>query len=271
MFRSSYHTHNLFCDGTATIEEVVLAAIAAGLGEIGISSHAPLPWPVEWIMPRERLDAYLAEVRDLRGRYADRIAVLLGAEIDYIPDAGVIAFQRDQVLPAGFDYLIGSVHFLGGDDPPRAFDSTPEGFDAILRQSYGGDIRAMVAEYYLRVGEMMRLPGIRIVGHLDLIKRWNADHRYFQGDEPWYLEAAEGALRAIAAAGRMVELNTAAWRRGFDEPYPAPRLLARCRDLDIPIVVNADAHAPSEVTRDFDRAHALLAELGITASLLPPA
>ncbi len=271
MFRSSYHTHNLFCDGQATIEEVVLAAIAAGLEEIGISSHAPLPWPVEWIMPRERLDAYLTEVRDLRRRYADRIVVLLGAEIDYIPDSGVIAFQRDQVLPAAFDYLIGSVHFLGNDDPPRAFDSTPEGFDAILQQSYGGDIRAMVGEYYSRVGDMTRLPGIRMVGHLDLIKRWNADHRYFQGDETWYLEAAEAALHAIATAGNMVELNTAAWRRGFDEPYPAPRLLAHCRDLDIPIVVSADAHAPSEVTRDFDRAHALLAELGITASLLTPA
>ncbi len=261
--RSSYHTHSYYCDGECEIAEMIEAAIDAGLTEVGISSHAPLPFETGWTMDPERLTSYVAEIRKLQQRYHDRIRVLLSAEIDFIPNENVVRYQEESLFPQGFDYFVGSVHFLGERNPPRSYDDDEEGFALILREEYGGDMSAMAADYYRRMQGVLTIPGVRIVGHLDRIKRWNADHAYFTGEESWYREAVEETLRAIAASGHIVELNTSAWRRGFDEPYPSVAILGRIRDLGIPVTVNSDAHTPAEVDADFDRAAALLSELGI--------
>ena len=261
--RTSYHTHSRYCDGHGEIAEVIEEAIAAGLEAVGISSHAPLPFSTEWNMPLERLAGYVAEVRGLQTRYADQIRVLLGSEIDYIPGDEVAEFQRREVHPLGFDYYVGSVHFLGSGSPPRSFDGTEADFRAILRDGYGDDISRMVADYYRRLPGVLTIPGVRVVGHFDVIKRWNAGQKYFRGDEPWYLDAVEGALQPIAASGQIVELNTAGWRKGLGEPYPSPAILARCRELGIPITVNSDSHTPAEVAAGFRQAAELLAGLGI--------
>jgi histidinol-phosphatase (PHP family) len=261
---TSYHTHSHYCDGAGEIAEMIEAALAAGLREIGVSSHAPLPFATEWTMPPERLADYAAEVHELQRRYAERIVVRFGAEIDYIPSAEVVAYQQQAIYPLGFDYFVGSVHFLGRRYPPGDFDGSDDEFREILENDYAGDIQEMVSDYYQRMSQVPTIPGVKIIGHLDRIKRWNGDHRYFSGDEPWYREAVEQALQALAASGTIVELNTSGWRKGPLEPYPAPWILARCRDLGIPITVNSDAHSPSEVDAGFARAYALLAELGIT-------
>lgn len=266
--RVSYHTHNEYCDGAGTIEEVVQAAIAAGLTQVGISSHAPLPFETEWTMPADRLAGYVRAVRDLKGRYQDQITILLGAEIDFIPDPRVNAFQEEHVLPLGFDYFVGSVHFLGGGYPPRTFDGSENECHEILRTDYHGNIEAMVVDYYSRIRRMLHLPGVAIVGHLDLIKQWNANHTDFSGNEPWYRRAVDETLTAIAASGAIVELNTAGWLKGLGEPYPAPWILGQCRDLGIPIVVNSDSHTPTEVTRGFDEGESCLADLGIVPATL---
>lgn len=266
--RTSYHTHNEYCDGEGTIEEIVQAAIDANLAQVGISSHAPLPFDTDWTMPAARLPGYVREVRDVQGRYRDRITILLGAEIDYIPDPRINAFQERYVIPLGFDYFVGSVHFLGGGFPPRTLDGTEDEYRQLLHDDYHGEIEAMVSDYYSRVRRMLRLPGIRIVGHLDLIKRWNADHRYFRGDERWYRQAVEETLEAIVACGKIVELNTAGWHKGLGEPYPAPWILERCRDRNIPILVNSDSHTPGDVTRGFPEALSCLSALGIQPTAL---
>lgn len=260
---SSYHTHSHYCDGEGEIEEVIQAALDAGLTQIGISSHAPLPFSTEWNMPHSQLAEYVRDVRDLQRQYADRIAVLLGLELDFIPDKQVTDFQETQIFPLDFDYFVGSVHFLGSGYPPRSFDGTEDSFRQILREDYGNDIEAMTGDYYDRIRRMLAMPRLRIVGHLDRIKRWNAGRTYFRGDEPRYMATVEETLAAIAVSGHIVELNTGGWRKGPGSPYPEPWILARCRDLGIPITVNSDAHTPDQVTWGFDRAADCLAELGI--------
>ncbi len=263
LIRSSYHTHSHYCDGEGEVVEVIQAAIAAGLTEVGISSHAPLPFETGWTMPGERLSSYVAEVSELQARYRDRITVLMALEIDLIPNAEVERYQQEALFPLGFDYFVGSVHFLGERNSPRSFDDTEEGFRAILDEEYGGEIAAMTADYYARMRLVLGIPGVKIVGHLDRIKRWNAGHTYFSGDEPWYVAAVEETLQAIAVSGHIVELNTSGMRRDLGEPYPSPAILHRIRDLGIPVTVNSDSHIPTDVDAGFAEAAELLGEIGI--------
>jgi len=118
-------------------------------------------------------------------------------------------------------------------------------------------------DYYARVMQVLSVPGVAIVGHFDLLERWNADGRYFRGDEPWYRAAVEDALVAVARSGLLLELNTAGWRKGLHDCYPARWILERCAALGIPIIVNSDAHEPGQITWEFERAERHLASLEI--------
>jgi len=260
---ATLHTHNTYCDGKSSIEDMVRAAIDAGLTTIGISSHAPLPFQTDWTMKPERLGEYLEEVRQLASKYAGRIRVLAALEGDFIPDERVLGFHAERIVPLGFDYFIGSVHFLGDDYPPQSFDGNEEEFRHLLDHSYRGDVRAMVEEYYARVERMAEAAQVRIVGHIDRIKRWNASDRYFREDASWYVDAVARTLDTIERVGEIVELNTSGWRNGLADPYPSPWILALCRDKGIPVIVTADAHRTDEVTWGFDRAARILEDLGI--------
>lgn len=263
LITGSFHTHSRYCDGEGSIEEVVEAAIDAGLADVGISSHAPLPFATDWNMPLSLLGDYAVEVRRLRHKYRDRIAVWLGAELDYIPGDEVGDFQRDNILSVPFDYFVGSVHFLGSDWPPRSFDGTRAVFEQILHEEYGGDIRLMVEDYYSRVCMLPGLSRVKIVGHLDVIKRWNAESSFFTEKEPWYTDCVESTLEVMARSDVVVELNTAGWLKGLGAPYPSPWILERCRDLHIPVTVSADAHTPQNVVWGFQRAEELLKSMNI--------
>src|SRR5690348_16575702 len=112
----------------------------------------------------------------------------------------------------------------------------------------------MIEDYYARIRQMLDLPRLAIVGHLDRIKLWNADGRYFREDEPWYVDAVERTLGAIASRGITVELNTRGWYKGLPDAQSYPWILERCAEMGIPITVSSDAHRPEDVTWGFDRA-----------------
>jgi histidinol-phosphatase (PHP family) len=259
----SFHTHSRFCDGEGHLEDFVRAALQASVTDLGFSSHAPLPFETGWNMPLDRLSEYVGEVRRLQSAYRDGINLYLGAELDYIPLQTVTSFQQKEISSVGFDYFVGSVHFLGGGDPPASFDGTEQEFARILRDWYGSDIREMTADYYRRIGRVGNIAGVKIVGHFDVIKRWNAGGTYFRGDESWYLSQVESALDELTDSGVAVELNTAGWRKGLGEPYPSPRILELCQERGMPITASSDAHSPDQVNWGYDRALDLLRSLQI--------
>lgn len=269
MLPANYHTHNRWCDGEGEIEAVVRAALDAGLRQVGISSHAPVPFATTYALPLDRLRDYRAEVLRVRAAYAGRIEVLAGLELDAIP--ALRDFNRDRVLAAGFDYAIGSIHYLDADDDGRPWplDLTERRFAALLAARYAGDIRRLVEGYYALNAALATYPGVAVVGHLDRgAKLWNAGDRYFAEDAPWYRAAVEGALRALAASGTIVELSTAGWRKGLGAPYPSPWIVRRCRDLGVRLTVTTDAHHPDQIAYGADRALALLRETGHRALAL---
>jgi histidinol-phosphatase (PHP family) len=263
---TNYHTHSRYCDGEGEIRAYIDAAIAAGLNSYGVSSHAPLPVPMRdpWMMRLDDLPVYCAEVRALRAEYRDRLPIFLALELDYVP--GLEGFCRERIFPHGFDYFVSSVHFVGTDGAgmPWEIDESAARFASGLAGGWGGDVRRAFEHYYALQRAMVGTPGVAIVGHMDKMKMWNFGDRYFRESDSWYIAAIEETLRAFKAGGLIVELNTSGLRKAINALFPSPWVLARCRDLDIPITVTADTHHPDDVAAGFTDAAAILRDLGIT-------
>jgi histidinol-phosphatase (PHP family) len=216
-------------------------------------------------MRAEDLPAYCGEVRHLREANRGRLRVHLSLEFDYIPERLPALWAL--IAPFTFDYLIGSVHFVGLDaaGAPWPYDLTRRGFERGLSTLYDNNIRRLVGAYYERVRSLAAWGRSAIVGHIDRIKMWNRNSEYFSEDEDWYRREVSATLKACARTGVIVEFNTTGWRHAARSPYPSPWVLRRCLKMDIPIVVTTDAHTPSRVTESHDRAEALLREVGCSS------
>jgi histidinol-phosphatase (PHP family) len=159
-------------------------------------------------MPSDQLPAHVEEVGHLADLHRDEINVLLAAEVDFIPSPEIRAFQDEVVFSQPLDYVVGSVHVLGNANHLLSFNGLESRSREILHEEYDSDIRAMVEDYFARVRMFLVMPKVRIIGHLDLIKRWNNDGVYFHEDDNVYRTAVDKTLDEITAAGHVVELNT---------------------------------------------------------------
>ena len=237
------HNHTPLCNhAEGSVDEYVKAAIDKGIDIFGFADHAPMDFDEKYRMGFDQMAAYEAEVREAAARYADRIALRLGYEVDFLP-----GHMDERVLNAEVDYLIGSVHFIdewGFDNPEFIGKYEDADLDTIWR------------EYFEAVEAMARSGLFDIAGHLDLIKVFNyrpdADIR----------SLAEGSLDAIAAAEMTMELNAAGWRKPVGEAYPSLDLLRMAHDRGIPITFASDAHKPAQVGYKMNELHALAREAG---------
>jgi len=247
-----YHVHTRFSDGEGEPAQFVERALALGLPEIGFADHlAPsvLGAGGDWSIGHECLDEYVGAVREAAARYP-QIAVLLGAEVDYVPGAEDELAGLLGAYP--FDYVIGAVHYVDG----FSFDDAPNRDDRRW-----ADGAALYERYYERLGRAASTGLFDILAHIDYIALWG---HALRAD----LSAAEDeALRAIAAAGAAVEINTTGALDPAGRMYPAPGLLERAQRLGIPLVLGSDAHEVDQVGWSFDEGVALAKRAGYSSSL----
>lgn len=259
-FSCSVHTHSTLCDGKNTLAEMAAAAYAAGVQYFGASghSHTPMPEDEGQVLPAD-MTAYRAEVLRLREAYAGRMEVLLGVELDNCAD----------VSPEGFDYWIGSAHRLRGPDGRYyVVDWTAEALAACRDNVFGGDGLAMAERYY---DEVRRMAAMRptILGHIDLITKFNGEGGFFDEGAPRYRRAALSALQAADPSATLLEVNTGAMSRGYrTTPYPARFLLEAWREMGGQIILTADAHSAAHLTFGYNQAARLAREAGFERAAL---
>ncbi len=272
MTRYNFHTHSHYDDGSQSLEDMVKGAIDAGLSAIGFSGHSPLPFENEWSISKKDYPEYLAEGRRLKEVYKHLIDVYLGLEIDYIPgySDNFRAFMED----GGLDYCIGSVHLVMKPGSKRRediwfIDGPREGYLEGIDRIFGGDARMAVEAYYGQLEEMVATQRPGIIGHLDKVNMHNREE-VFDSSAPWYLNAVEGLLAAIARYGGIVEVNTRGIYTGKSpDSYPEARVLKQCLKRNIPVMVSTDAHHPEQLLSQFDEGVRLIGELGYTKMTTP--
>lgn len=250
--KTNYHMHTTWCDGKDTPEEMVRAALAKGFDAIGFSSHALLPGGDPGTLSPATAPHYVAEIRALAAAYADRIKILCGIEADYIPGEAVP--DRADYAALGLDYLIGSIHYVVKDGVRLPVDHTPELLTAGVARLYGGDVRAFLHDYFAQEREMVARFDFDVVGHPDLVRKFNGVLRYFDEEADWYRDELRQTADAIAASGKRVEVNTGAISRGWmDDAYPSATFRALLRERGVAFILSSDAHAAAAIDCAFDR------------------
>ncbi len=234
--KTNFHTHCTFCDGAATAEEMALSAMEKGFSSLGFSSHSDMV---------KDLSAYKAEISRLAEKYKGKLRILCGIEAEY--DSG---FERGDL-----DYVIGSTHYLTAPDKVRfAFDCSPKSLADGIRDHFGGDSIAFVKAYFAQEREMIASYDCDIIGHIDIVRKFNAKHPYFDEAASWYREELVKTADAAAVSGKIVEVNTGAISRGWlDDAYPSPEMRALLRERGVRFILSSDSHAPETLDCAFGR------------------
>ena len=252
---TNYHSHCLYCDGRANMEDFIRFAISEGFSSYGISSHAPLPFSTAWTM-----DDYLSEFARLKEKYADKIELAIGLEIDYLNEESHPAIPRFQELP--LDYRIGSVHMLYSPQGKVVDIDTPADiFRQLIDAHFEGDLDYVVHLYYKNLLRMVELGGFDILGHADKMHYNASCYRPGLLDEPWYDALVRDYFAEIARHGYIVEINTKSYH-DLGTFYPNERYFPLLKELGIRVQVNSDAHYPERINNSRAEALAALKKVG---------
>jgi histidinol-phosphatase (PHP family) len=232
------------------VDRYLAAASEHGIDDLGVSEHI---YRFSEALEVWRHPYWQEQAGDDLGEYCDFVAstpLKLGIEADFVRGA---EDKLDQVLTGRpFDYVVGSVHFLGEDG---AVDDTR--YDIWSRE---GDPSKLWKRYFEWVAGAARSGLFDIPAHPDLIKIWGEGRPSPDRDPRFYYEPA---IEAIAESGVAVEISTAGLRKPVGELYPSRAFAELCVEAGADFALSSDAHAPDQVGYGYDQALEFLAGLGI--------
>jgi histidinol-phosphatase (PHP family) len=231
------------------VDRYLAAAAAAGVEELGVSEHvyrfrqALDIWrhPLWESNAHDDLDAYCEFVRGT--------SLKLGVECDFVP--GTEERTREMLQARDFDYVVGSVHFVGEDAVDHPGWDVWEG---------SGDPDEVWRRYFEALAECARSGLFDILAHPDLVKVWGGARPLPERDLRHFYEPA---VAAIAESGIAVEVSTAGLRKPVGELYPARGFAEMCVEAGAPFALSSDAHLPEQVGFAYDRAVDFLESLGV--------
>ena len=219
------HTHTLYCDGKNSAEDMILSAISKGLKSIGFSGHSPIPIQNGYCMSFDDLPKYIDEINSLKTKYSNKIEVFLGLESECL-------YPTD-LTP--FDYTISSVHAIMKDDEILEVDFKKDNIIDDVTRRYNGDFYEYIKEYYMLVIEASKRGDI--LGHFDLVSKYNVLNDLFDEKSNKYLDIANSALLECIKNDTIIEINSGAISRGYmDRFYPAPYFLDLMRQNNSKII-----------------------------------
>lgn len=247
MIKRDLHIHTVHSDGVNTPEEMVKSALERGFTALGFSDHAYVETQ-DYCMKPGGAPAYRAEILALKEKYRGKIDILCGIEQD------IYSTEPTD----GYDYVIGSVHEIHRCGQVLDIDYTLP----IFEQSIGvyGDAYALAEAYFSLVA---KLPPCDIIGHLDILTKFQQQKPLFDEAHPRYRDAAAGAVRALLPMGAPFEVNVGAMNRGIrTTPYPTPWLLQYIREQGGEVTLSGDCHDAESIGRNFDTALAVIRAAG---------
>lgn len=252
---SNLHTHSVYSDGKHTPTEIIEQAIAQNMTAIGISDHSYTFFDTRYCLAKEKNEEYINELRALKTKYASKIDVLVGIELDGFSTG----YNKND-----FDYVIGSCHYVNFGGDYRSVDSSLEGLVDSINTYCGGDALRFAKLYFDTYSSALDAMRPDILGHIDLVAKLGVVNE----DSPEYRKMALETLVDALSHTNIIEMNTGAISRGYRKiPYPAPFLLKEIKNRGAKIILSSDSHSKDTLTFFFDESLDILRANGINSVL----
>lgn len=232
---ANYHTHTARCHhAVGTEEEYIRTALRCGYQVLGFSDHTPWRYADPDFVSRirmlpQQLPEYVSTLQALREKYADKIHLHIGLEVEYFPAYVDALAEESERL--GVEYWVFGCHY----------DKTDETGIHFGRSRTDADL----GHYIEHVEAGLETGRYLYMAHPDIfLNRW-----------PEFDSSAERACRAVCEAAvrhdTPLEYNLA----GLESHGHADGSLGYTNDLfwqvaaDYPVkaIVGCDAHAPEEL------------------------
>ncbi|MEX1281394.1 MAG: histidinol-phosphatase HisJ family protein [Acidimicrobiia bacterium] len=230
------------------IERYVEGAAANGVSELGFTEHLYRCvesadalgrfWDDEPPEVATFVERFVALDQNLSlERYVETVVaakdrglpVRLGLEVDFFPATIEAVLGLLDGYP--FDFLIGSVHWVGG---------LPTDVREMQTEMDRRGFRSVWEAYTDMIVDLGRGGHVDSIAHVDVLKK------YGQRLEPEPLDLYDRIVEAAVAGGTAVEVSSQGLRKPVAEAYPAPNLLSRLFAAGVPITLASDGHRPDE-------------------------
>ncbi len=227
-----YHMHSTFSeDGSSNPEKMCLQAIKLGIPEIGFTEH----WDVGPYEKHPRFfqpELWYAELLRLRQVFAGQLTIRAGIEV---AEPHLYPRETANVLAcAPFDYVLGSVHFVG---PHFMFDQ------AYFRtQTPDSAYQA----YFTEVERLLQTADLDVLSHLDVPVR--TAKPIFGYDPARYEAQVRRILQVVIDRNLALDVNAAGLRKTAQNLMPDPLILKWYADMGGErLTLGSDAHQADQV------------------------
>lgn len=242
------HLHTEFStDSETPMRAQAERALELGIPAICVTDHMDMDYPQGefWL----DTDRYMEAVRRLQEEYRGRLEISFGVELGLMEH--LRARQEEYLKKYPFDFVIGSVHLIHGEDP----------YNGELFRKYGDE---EVFREYFRLSHRLLAdaPSIQSWGHLDYVVRYGQNPEvYFYRK---YADEIDAVLKLLLEKGIALEVNTAGFRT-LGRTNPEPDVLRRYRELGGELItVGSDGHQPEYLGYRFRETEELLRSCGFS-------
>lgn len=247
MITVNSHIHSKYSqDAKGEIKEIIKNAKECGLKIITLTDHFPTQGYSKMNVPdcnmkKEDVGEYLKLKNN-------KIDLRIGFEIDY-------ADGFDLEIP-DVDYALGGVHIIDG----MCFDYSEEKFVEAVKTL--GSVKNLYSAYFKLIRGMVKTRKFDCVAHLDLIKKFNKNNKYFSEEEEGYRNDVLGILDLIKEKNIVMEINTRGLSKPTGEQYPSRWIIKEAFNRKIDITIGSDCHAPKGICQGYEVVENLLKEIG---------
>lgn len=161
-----------------------------------------------------------------------------------------------------FDYIISSYHYIYFRGKYYPLDSNYDYF-SMCAELFNGDNLAFAKAYYEYFCDYIFKRKPDVIGHFDLVTKFDETQRdRFLHDER-YWELAENFVEKVLATGCIFEVNTGLMSRGFRSmPCPHERLLKLIAQNGGKVTLSSDAHQAQNLCARFEETAKILKSVG---------
>ena len=243
------HVHSTFSDGENEPGEIVPEAIAKGVKMLGFSDHSYTEFDEIYCMPKGKQTEYRKTVNALKDAFSGRIKIYCGIEQDFY----------STVPTDDYDYVIGSVHYILKDGVYIPVDETAEILKQAVKEHFAGDMMGLCEAYFENAGRVYEKTKCDIVGHFDLITKFNEQEKLFDEADPRYINAYKKAVDRVIKGCKAFEINTGAVCRGYrTTPYPSESIRDYIRQKGGRFILSSDSHQKKTLCFAFDKFRSLI-------------